>query len=196
MFSFNQNSPSLNFFIFLKHTQIDPIFNINYLAGEGRIDLLCRAFTNVYYISNDFRTNSNLFVYFQKENILIKFIGAKIKKVNPDERSIAGYLKKVFRIIMENSSREEDFSWEYTSLEDIAKKMPSGYLLDPKGTLIEECKFPSESLVFFLGDHLGLNENEKSFLESHKKISLGPKELLTSQCITIIYHFIEKGLKN
>lgn len=96
---------------------------------------------------------------------------------------------------MENSSREEDFIWEYASLEDIPKKVPSGYLLDPNGTLIEECKFSKDSLIFFLGDHLGLNENEKSFLESYKKISLGSRELLTSQCITIIYHFIENGLK-
>ncbi len=189
LFSFEDNS--INFFIFLKHTQIDPKFNINNLAGEGRLDLLCRVFTNVFFLSNNFR-NSNLYVYFQKEAILIKFIGSKIKRVNPDERSVAGYLKKVFRIIMENQPKAEDFFWDYLSLDDIPKKIPSGYTLDPNGTPIQHIKFQkNHSLIFFLGDHLGLNENEKSFLSCYQAISLGKIELLGSQCITIIYHYVD-----
>ncbi len=192
MYSFDQDLTT-NFFIFLKQTQIDPKFNINNLAGEGRIDLLCRVFTNVFFVSNSFRTNANLYVYFQKESILIKFIGSKIKKVNPDERSIAGYLKKVFRIIMQSSSKEEDFLWEYISLEDVPQKFAFGYLLDPQGSHITEVKFPKEkTLVFFLGDHLGLNENEKSFLSGYEMISLGQKELLGSQCVTVLYHYLDE----
>ncbi|MFW9930844.1 MAG: hypothetical protein ACFFD1_15755, partial [Candidatus Thorarchaeota archaeon] len=163
MFSFEKSST--NFFLFLKLTPINPKFNINNLAGEGRIDLLCRVLTNVFFVSNGFR-DSNLYVFFQKESILIKFIGSKIKKINPDERSIAGYLKRVFRNIMEGSSQKhEDFLWDYIALEDIPKKIPSGYLLDPEGKHIRELQLAEDDLkLFFLGDHLGLNQNEKDFL--------------------------------
>ena len=179
--------------IFLKQTQIDPSFNINNLAGEGRLDLLCRVFANVFFISNDFRNQSNLYVFFQKESILIKFIGSKIKKVNPDERSVAGYLRKVFRSIMENKSNQTDFLWEYISLEDIPQKIAFGYLLDPNGEHISRVRFSNKkSLVFFLGDHLGLNDVEKSFLINYEMISLGKKELLGSQCVTILYHFLDE----
>lgn len=191
MFSFNNSS--VNFFIFLKQTSIDSKFNINNLAGEGRLDLLCRVITNVFFISNSFRY-SNLYIFFQKEAILIKLIGSKIKKINPDERSIAGYLKKIFRIIMEGSKKNhEDFLWEYIALEDIPQKIPFGYVLDPKGVHIRELKISKdEPKLFFLGDHLGLNENEKDFLSAYKTISLGKKELLGSQCITIIYHYLDE----
>ena len=189
MFFLDQDS--INFFLFLKQTSIDPKFNLNNLAGEGRLDLLCRVFSNVFFISNSFR-HSNLYVYFQKESILIKFIGSKLKKINPDERSIAGYLKKIFRIIMENRSKNEDFIWEYVSLEDIPQKFASGILLDPNGKHIRDWKFPKDKpLLFFLGDHLGLNDNEKSFLLGYPLVSLGERELLGSQCITIIYHYID-----
>ena len=192
MFSFEPNS--VNFFVFLKQTQIDPKFNINNLAGEGRLDLLCRMITNVFFVSNNFRY-SNLFIYFQKEAILVKLIGSKLKKINPDERSIAGYLRKVFRIIMENSSKSDDFMWEYFSLEDIPKKIPFGYVLDPNGTSIKEVRFKKGvPEVIFLGDHLGLNENEKSFLSGFQMISLGKIELLGSQCITVLYHYLDDPL--
>lgn len=185
--------PSVNFFIFLKHTQIDPNFNINNLAGEGRLDLLCRVITNVFFISNSFRTNSNLYIYFQRDSILLKLIGSKLKKVNPDERSIAGYLKKVFRIIMQSTAKAEDFQWEYISLEDIPQKFSFGYLLDQNGSHISKIIFPKDKpIVFFLGDHLGLNENEKSFLSGYEMISLGQIELLGSQCVTILYHYLDE----
>lgn len=190
MFSFDQDSSETNFFIFLKYTQIDPKFNLNNLAGEGRLDLLCRVFANVFFLSNNFRENSNLFAFFQKESILVKFIGKKIKKVNPDERSVAGYLKKVFRIIMENSSLERDFLWEYISLEDIPLKIPHAYVLDRNGTNIRDIQFTKKNHVFFLGDHKGLTENEKSYLTCYQSMSLGKTELLASQCVTIIYHYI------
>jgi tRNA pseudouridine-54 N-methylase len=179
--------------MFLKQTEINPNFNINNLAGEGRMDLLCRTFTNVFFLANDFRNNANLYAFFQKESILIKFIGSRIKKVLPDERSIAGYLKKVFRIIMENSSKSTEFEWEYLSLEDIPRKYDHGFLLDDKGVFIDQVKFQKDyEIFFFLGDHLGLNENEKAFLSNFQCISLGNTVLLGSQCITVIYHYIDK----
>ena len=154
---------SINFFLFLKLTPIDPKFNINNLAGEGRIDLLCRVITNVFFVSNGFR-HSNLYIYFQKESILIKLIGSKIKKVNPDERSIAGYLKKIFRNIMENSTnKQDDFLWEYIALDDIPQKIPSGYLLDPEGTHIKDVTFSEkEPKLFFLGDQSYSRSNTHS----------------------------------
>lgn len=96
---------------------------------------------------------------------------------------------------MESSSnnKHDDFLWEYIALDDIPQKIPSGYLLDPEGIHIREQQIPKDGpKVFFLGDHLGLNENEKSFLSGYQTISLGKKELLGSQCVTIIYHYLDE----
>ena len=98
---------------------------------------------------------------------------------------------------MEDSSKnQDDFLWEYIALDDIPQKIPIGYLLDPKGIHIRKLKIPKDqSKLFFLGDHLGLNENEKSFLSGYQTVSLGEKELLGSQCVTIIYHYLDETEK-
>lgn len=91
-----------------------------------------------------------------------------------------------------STKNNSSFSWEYFSIEDIPKYFPSGYILDKTGENYSEGVQQKENeLVFVLGDHLGLNENDMAFFPNLTRISLGKKELHTSSCISIIHFLID-----
>ena len=187
-----------NFLIFLKETSINPKLNLNNLPGEGRTDLLCRLISSTFFLSNSFRSDTNLFIFFQKESIMVVLYGNQIKNLMPDERSIGGFLKKIFKEIMGetqgNIKKSGEYSWDYCSLDDIASTFSDGYILEKNGTIVNDLIDKSEiSKIFILGDHIGLNENDISYLTNFHKISLGDKELHASSCIAIIHHYLDKN---
>ena len=56
---------------------------------------ICSCIREAFCLSYAIRKNNNLFLYFQKEKILIKFEGSRLRYLGPDERSQAILLKKV-----------------------------------------------------------------------------------------------------
>ena len=190
-----------NFLIFLKESKINPNLSLNNLSGEGRLDLVCRVISTTFFLSNSFRNDTNLFLFFQSESILIILYGNRLRNLNPDERSIAGYLKKVFRSISGtnkfNQKFDSGYSWQYFSFKDLPIYFHSGFILDMEGENFDQIE-KNEILrqIFVLGDHIGLNDNDKSFLSNFKRISLGEVELHASACITIIHHLIDSKSSN
>lgn len=184
-----------NFFIFLKETKINPNLNLNNLPGEGRLDLICRIISSTFFLSNSFREDTNLHLFFESESILITLYGKRIKKIMPDERSVGGLLKKIFKKIVDGTIKNKnklEFKWQYFSLEDFPKNIPNGFILDIDGIIIK--KIENKKILgfnYFIGDHLGLNEKDKSFLAKFEKLSLGKNELHASNCITIIHHYLD-----
>lgn len=177
------------FILLLKITNPNPNLNINNLSGEGRFDLLSRVITNVFFLGGGefkFRTNNELWVYFQSYGKKLIFKGNEIKGMNPDERSQAGILKSVF-------SGQSFKGIEYSSAKwtEISQIFPSCVILDVDGYKINELDISSN--VFLIGDHLGLTEEEKLHLSRHKSLSLGKKVYLSSQCISIINYYLDQS---
>lgn len=56
---------------------------------------ICSCIREAFCLSYAIRKNNNLYLYFQKEKILIKFEGSRLRYLGPDERSQAILLKKV-----------------------------------------------------------------------------------------------------
>ncbi len=55
---------------------------------------ICSCIREAFCLSYAIRKNNNLYLYFQKEKILIKFEGSRLRYLGPDERSQALLLKK------------------------------------------------------------------------------------------------------
>lgn len=62
---------------------------------QNKLNLICSCIREAFCLSYAIRTNNNLYLYFQKEKILIKFEGSRLRYLGPDERSQALLLKKV-----------------------------------------------------------------------------------------------------
>jgi tRNA (pseudouridine54-N1)-methyltransferase len=66
------------------------------------------------------------------------------------------------------------------------------YLMDPKGEAIGEHAFPANP-CFLLTDHIPMPKKIWPSLErlGARKLSLGPRMLFASQCITLIHHALD-----
>ena len=81
-------------------------FILKDLPGAGRVDELVRCVTASLLISNDVRTDTEIFLVMQRgdETRLVRFMGGAIRNLNPDERTTAMLLRKALK--------EESFLFE------------------------------------------------------------------------------------
>ncbi|HIQ32459.1 MAG TPA: tRNA (pseudouridine(54)-N(1))-methyltransferase TrmY [Methanothermococcus okinawensis] len=185
--------------------------NLKDLPGScGRLDLVCRCVSSAFFLSHDIRRDTVFYsVHYGKPNppVALKFVGSQLKRVSPDERSIAIFIKKAL-------SREHGPQWRestpgiYHAKKDfreiVLEKVREGrnvYLLHLKGKPIEEVineetypEIRERGFVFILGDHIGLGEEDERFLRDLgvERISLSPLELHANQCIDIVHNVLDK----
>lgn len=62
---------------------------------------LCSCIREVFCLSYSIRKNNFLYLYFQKEHVLVKFEGNKLRYLGPDERSQALLLEKALNKVKE-----------------------------------------------------------------------------------------------
>lgn len=176
------------FILLMKKANPNPDLNINNLPGEGRIDILCRVLTNTFFLGGgeiNFRRNTELWVYFQSYGKKLIFKGNELRGINPDERSQAGILKKVFA-----GQKFKGIEYSSANWTEITKIFPKCIILDIKGTHLN--KLEIDQPVFLLGDHIGLTEGEKSIFTQDNKISLGNNVYLSSQCVSTLNYFLDQ----
>ncbi|NVM36029.1 MAG: hypothetical protein HWN81_10560 [Candidatus Lokiarchaeota archaeon] len=65
---------------------------------------LCSCIREVFCLSYSIRKNNLLYLYFQKEHVLVKFEGNKLKYLGPDERSQTLLLEKALNKVKEEIS--------------------------------------------------------------------------------------------
>ncbi len=152
--------------------------SLNSLTGYGRLDVICRCISSAFFLSNNIRKDVVVYVFFSINNMILKIDGATVRGLNPDERAIAGVLKRVFQKLP--SSGIDFFRG---SIEDlVAEHHP--IVLDRQGKHLksEMSKYHS----FLIGDQLGYPSEYEDLLVNLEKVSLGLKEYLSSHTITIL----------
>jgi tRNA (pseudouridine54-N1)-methyltransferase len=157
--------------------------SINSLTSYGRLDVLCRCISTAFFLSNGFRKEIQLYIYFTIDKSILQIDGSTVRGINPDERAIAGILKRVFRGLPFPGIR-----FYSGNLEDLLTKYEP-VMLDIHGEVNPKEIITNQS--FLIGDHLGYPVEHENLISQLKKISLGSNEYLSSQTITILNYMLD-----
>lgn len=168
-------------------------------SSTKRMDIIARCINSAFWLSYGIRKNIVFHTILHGEPnppIYIRFEGEKLKKVSPDERSIAIFIGKALKRFREGKELESTpgIFVSRKNFEELLKENQDKnfYLLDEKGEDIKNVVIKRP--FFILGDNIDLLPKEKKLLDDYGaiKISLGKKKYLSSHCITIINWWMDR----
>lgn len=178
-------------------------FTLDDLAGAaGRMDLLCRAVGAAFFLSHDMRRDVIVYLVLlgpPNPPRCVRIAGPHIRNMNPDERNIAGLIRKALAV------EDIDTGWcrsspgiDVTSkdlrtlLEEVVPVPgPSTVYLREDGEPIEKASLEKD-LIFLLGDHMGPTPEQEALLTGWRTLSLGKKSYHTDHCIAVVNHELDK----
>ncbi len=179
-------------------------FKLNDLAGAaGRMDIVCRCIAQSLLLSHSIRKNVvfySILLGNPDPPKAIKVVGDEVKYLGPDERNIAGLIKKALSLkVSENWVRSTPgFYIARRSLSEILNELKDENFeiiyLKEDGVDIRNVVKKFKSPAFILGDHLGVPRDlEKIILEfADYIVSLLPISLQADQCILIANYEIDR----
>jgi tRNA (pseudouridine54-N1)-methyltransferase len=153
------------------------------LTGYGRLDVLCRCINAAFFLSNDFRKDVVLSIYFRINGKIMEIWGDKVRGINPDERAIAGVLKRVF-----NGRTLPGIRFYSSNLEHFLQQQKF-IIIDRKGDQLLHLLNEYDS--FLLGDQVGFPKQINANFSIQPKLSLGNSTYLSSQVITILNYLLD-----
>ncbi len=167
-------------FVLLAHeAPTEPEFNLDALPQHGRLDLVSRFLTSALLTSHGVRGDTTCYLVLQ-DTLTVKVDGGEVGGLNPDERSVAGVLR---RAVEEAGYREHEVQrGVYVSpegLEDVLEQVEGEvYWLREDGEPAAETP-PAEDSVLVFSDHLEFTEGDVDVLEgfSDRRVSLGSTAL-------------------
>jgi len=188
-------------FIIVGNKAVTVPFHLNDLAGAaGRMDLMCRSVSAAFFLSHDLRRDVVVYLILRGEPgppRAIRILGEDVKYMSPDERNIAGLIRKA--LAMEDigpywMDATPGIEICAKDLHDLLEEVMTGgkaYRLKEDGDPIEDASL-GEDVVFVLGDHNGLTAEQEDLLVSWPKLSLGKKSYHTDHCITVVNHQLDQ----
>jgi tRNA (pseudouridine54-N1)-methyltransferase len=180
-----------------------PDFLLKDLPGSGgRMDIMCRCLNAALLISHGIRENVEVLLCLEgppNSPRCIQVRGDAVKYLSPDERSTAILLQKALKAYVEGEETESTPGIVVSGkafLECIHERIESVVLLDEEGTDIRGMQLPADDVCFVLGDHLGFTQEEAEALsKAPLKVSVSPKILHASQCITLLLNELDRTTK-
>lgn len=184
-------------FILIANKAVTKPFNLNDLAGSaGRMDIVCRFISQSLFISHGIRRNSEVYVILKGEPDppkTLRIIGSEVKYLAPDERNVAGMIRKALKEKVDEKWRKVSHG-VYISRKgiDLLEELEGNfYYLKEDGKDISNVQINNP--VFIIGDHLGVaEEDEREILEKAEKISLGEISYQADQCVTILNYLLDR----
>ncbi|WP_338099934.1 tRNA (pseudouridine(54)-N(1))-methyltransferase TrmY [Methanolapillus africanus] len=180
--------------------------SLNDLPGSaGRMDVLCRCVTASLFISFGMRRDVNVYLILKGEpgpEKIVRFCGATMKSLNPDERSSGSMIQKALLVdAKETETQSTPGVFVRTGnlsglLEEFKNKCRKLVYLKEDGKDILDADFKAiEDPVFILGDNQGVFEEDEALIRDAGavSVSVGPISLLSSQCITIILNQMDRN---
>jgi len=175
-------------------------FALNDLCGStGRLDVLLRCINTAFFVSNNIRRDVEVYLVLLGEPEppkTIHLIGSELKYLNPDERSTGALIRNA---LMKEINHEEIKSTPgiYVSrktFEELLKGLNQQIIyLREDGEDIRQTDL-SDDATFVLGDEKDLTEDEEKILEKYnaKTVSLGPRKMHASHCITVVNNEMDR----
>ncbi len=179
-------------------------FTLNDLAGgAGRMDEVARAVSTAFTLSNDLRRDTELTVLFVADPPpkarRVVLTGARLRFLNPDERSTAALLKNAL-------VRSVDFPSPFESSPGLTVApahpprelraflaQPNPVWLCEAGRPIEEWSSPGGNIAAVVSDPYDPTPDERDLLVSTgvPRASVGPRSLRTSQVLDLVHHELD-----
>ncbi|MCD6448424.1 MAG: tRNA (pseudouridine(54)-N(1))-methyltransferase TrmY [Thermoplasmata archaeon] len=183
------------------HAKTTPDINLKDLPGSaGRLDVIARCINAAFWLSYGIRKNVVFHTILHGEPnppVYIRMEGEKLRKVSPDERNIAIFIKKALERMKEDKEIEST-PGIFVSKKNFQQLLEENkdkdfYILDERGKSIENVEISSKPF-FFLGDYMDLEKEEKEMLYEYgaQPISIGEKSYLSSHCIVIINWWLDR----
>ncbi len=183
------------------HAKTTPDINLKDLPGSaGRLDVIARCINAAFWLSYGIRRDVVFHTILHGEPnppVYIRMEGEKLRKVSPDERNIAIFIKKALERMKEDKEIESTpgIFVSKKSFQELLEenKDKDFYLLDENGESIEKVEISSKPF-FFLGDYKDLEEKEKELLYDYgaQPVSVGKNSYLSSHCIIIINWWLDR----
>ena len=166
------------------------------LPGSGRLDLLCRCVTSALLLSHDVREDTRIDLVV--DGYVVRFDGASIERLNPDERSTAALIRDAL------GARSEAIGAMAAPVSPGVSIRRGGFgsvVERVDGTLVElhaegtpaAGTEPPRDPVFVLADHRGFTDEEAALLaeRAERRVSLGPHALHADQAITVAHNYLD-----
>lgn len=173
-------------------------FSLNDLPGDGgRMDIVSRCVNSTFFLSHDIRRDTEFVAVFEGEPsppVTMRFIGNRLKYLSPDERCIAGLIKKGLEKV-ENIETESTpgIYVSKKSFREVIEEIDSEIIyLHEEGEPLETIDLEGDSIAFVLGDHIGLTQEDEALLKNSKKVSISPMVLHADHCIIIVHNVFDR----
>lgn len=190
-------------FVVVGHTQpTTPDFTLNDLpGGAGRLDVLARCVTSAFCVSHGLRTDVEVFLAV-RDRVVIRFEGAHLKRLNPDERSTAALIKHALAALRAGqragwARSTPGVSARFGTLKSVLEELKARgftlYVLDERGRDVRAAEL-DEPVAFVLSDHRNFTPDEEALLQALKlpKLSVGPVVLHADQCIVLVHNELDR----
>lgn len=178
-------------------------FRLDDLTGTGgRLDVLVRCITSALLVSHGARRDSVLTLLLLGPPAApraVRFDGARIQRLNPDERSTAALVKRALETpltahVWQPASPGIDIAKR--NLARVLDEEATGravILLDEAGDDARAVELPADAL-YVLGDHEGLTEEERAELDRRgaRRVRLGPLSLQADQAIVVLHNELDR----
>ena len=192
-------------FLILAHrVPTDGEFTLNDLAGgAGRLDEVARAVSTAFTLSNDLRRDTEVVVLFvaspPPRARRIDLVGARLRYLNPDERSTAALLKNALvRSLDFPRPFESSPGLIVTAVDPMADlrtflSQPNSVWLSEDGAPIEAWASPGGHVAAVVSDPYDPTPEEHEILAASgvPRVSVGPRSLRSSQVIDLVHHELD-----
>ncbi len=186
-------------FVLLAHeAPLDGDFSLDDLPGAGRLDLLCRCVADALLTSHGVREDSEVWLVVRNQ-LTIRVDGGRVRSLSPDERAVAGLLRKALGEADRAVGAE---AVEASPGVEVAKGGLEAALDDAVGTVVWlhedgddiEGFDPGGSATFVLSDHREFTGAEAEVLEARADatLSLGPTALQADQAVAVVHNRLDR----
>ena len=189
-------------FIIVCNNPVNPEFNFKDVPGtSNRLDVIIRSFLSVAHSNFSSYLKPMLIIVFEKYSGGAKtiFVNASVKLDVENEFAAAKLFKKLLKTDWREDGLCEGVLIKPQSFKDVISCSASErkiYYLQSNGRLISGFKLKEcENTAFIIGDNNGLTIEQENLLEQLgvQKLSLGPVEYLTSQCMILLQYWLTKN---
>lgn len=193
-------------FLLLAHrVPVSGSFTLNDLAGgAGRMDEIARAVSTAFTTSNDLRRDTEVTILFvaapPPAARKIELVGARIRYLNPDERSTAALLKNALVRSTNHPQELESSPGLRVSAADPDADLRA-FLERPRTVWLTETGAPlagyagaPEEFGAVVSDPYDPSDGEAAVLRASgvPQLSVGPRSLRTSQVIDLVHHELDE----